>query len=129
MIRILLFAVAVGTVSPLVVPAPSNPLADPLVVQGRQLVRQNCVGCHSAQTDGISVLSSAPPFRWMKGMRPDALKLLAAEAGRGDHAGMPAIYLTDSEAGAISAYIHALANAAPKAQKTLSLPPCVGRVC
>jgi len=73
--------------------------------------------------------SSAPPFRWMKGMRPDALKLLAAEAGRGDHAGMPPIFLSDSEADAISAYIHAFANADRKTQKAIGLPPCVARVC
>lgn len=130
MIRILLFAaVAAGTVSPLVVQPPADPLADPLIAHGRQLVSQNCTGCHNVQPKGVSVLPSAPPFRWMKGMRPDALQIVAEAAGRGDHAGMPRFVLTNSEAGAISAYIHTFANADPKTQKTLSLPSCVARAC
>lgn len=129
MIRALLLAAAVQTVSPLVVQAPPNPLADPKVVEGRDLVRRNCIGCHSAEPKGTSVLPSAPPFRWMVGMRPDALKIVAAQVGRGDHQGMPRIILTDSEAEAISAYIHAFANADPKVQKELSLHSCLARAC
>lgn len=131
MIRILfLAAAAAGVVSPLVVPPPPrDPLDDPLIAHGRQLVSQNCTGCHNVQAKGSSLLPSAPPFRWMKGMRPDALKVVALRAGRGDHAGMPQFILTDSEADAISAYIHTFANADPKMQRRLSLAPCVARSC
>src|SRR4051812_7863669 len=119
MIQALLLAAAVATVSPLVIPA--SPLANPTVQEGRRLVERHCVGCHSAEPEGLSVLRSAPPFRWMKTLRPDILQLVAVQAGRGDHAGMPRIILTQPESEAISAYIRAYANADISTQRTMSI--------
>ena len=127
MILALIFAAAVTTVSPLVVPA--SPLANPMVQEGRKLAQKNCVGCHSAEPEGISILPSAPPFRWMKTLRPDVLQFVAAEVGRGDHAGMPQIILTKPESEAISAYIRAYANASISTQRTMSVHACFARAC
>lgn len=127
MITGLLLAAAVTTVSPLVVTAP--PLSNPLVADGRALVEKHCVGCHSAEPAGYSIYSAAPPFRWMKTLRPDILQLVAADVRRGDHAGMPQIILTKSESEAISAYIRAYANADASTQKAMSVHACFARTC
>lgn len=65
----------------------------------------------------------------MKTLRPDVLQLVAAQVGRGDHAGMPQIILTKSESEAISAYVRAYANADPATQKTMSVHACFARAC
>ena len=97
--------------------------------QGRRLVQQYCVGCHSVQPDGASPLASAPPFRWFKTLQPDTLQQVALHIGRGEHSSMPQIILTKGEATAIAAFIRAYANADPKTQKAMSLLPCMGRIC
>jgi cytochrome c len=129
MIKALILAGAVATVSPLVVEGQRSPLSDPLIVRGRDLVRGHCVGCHSAQPTGLSPLAAAPPFRIMRSLNPLVLQRVALEVGRFDHAGMPSIVLTTAEAESIAAYVRALAKADPKTQSSLSVQPCLARRC
>lgn len=100
----------------------------PDVAQGRALVQHYCVGCHSVQTEGSSVLASAPPFRWFKTLQPDLLQQVALHIGRGEHSSMPQIILSQGESKAIAAFIRTYANADPKTQTALSIPTCIGRL-
>lgn len=128
---LLLAAVAAGgvTVSPLTVPAPKDPLNNPLVLEGRELIRGKCIGCHNVQPRGLSINAFAPPFRRMRYLTPEVLRAVAAHPRVGPPHGMPPVILTPSEAGAVSAYIRAYANADRRTRIRLGLVPCFARSC
>ncbi len=121
--------VAETAVDPVTVEAPRRPLGDPLVARGQVLVRQRCAGCHSVGATGVSIYAHAPPFRWMNRLAPNALQRASAQVATGDHYAMPQVMLTTADAEAISAFVRAFANADAMTQKTMSLSPCVMRVC
>lgn len=104
--------------------------ADDSVMRGRRLVQRNCIGCHSAGLKDASPYRVAPPLRLLGNRHTaETLRWVMAQSTPQNHYGMPPIYLTPADAGDIAAYINAFAAAEGKAQRRLSLPPCLTNPC